>query len=113
PVRHDPVASPLSGPITISPEVISNGGGSSSGGAFTLDDAVGEVSAAGQQTGGQFTFDGGFWNVPQDFSPPCSSVIALHSGNGAINSTDSVIRMLVGPVDSPFPAPLTTGPGGQ
>jgi hypothetical protein len=64
---------PLTGTVTISPEVISGGGGSSSGGAFTLDDTLGETSAAERQSGGNFTFDGGFWNMPQDFSNPTST----------------------------------------
>ncbi|MBK8465325.1 MAG: hypothetical protein IPL32_05795 [Chloracidobacterium sp.] len=42
-----------------------------------------------------------------------NEVIALHSGNGTVNTTDNLIKMLVGPLDSPFPAPFTTGPGGQ
>jgi len=63
---NNPPSQPAPGPISSS--VISGGGGSSSGGSLTLDGTVGETSAATQRAAGTFTLDGGFWNMPQDFS---------------------------------------------
>ena len=47
----------------IDPQLIAGGGGTSTGGNFRLDATVGEVGAANAQIGGQFTLNGGFWNM--------------------------------------------------
>ncbi len=54
----------------ISPYVISGGGGTNAGGSFSLEATLGEPTAANTLSGGLFTLDSGFWNVPQDFSAP-------------------------------------------
>jgi hypothetical protein len=52
------------GPIDRS--VIAGGGGNSTGGRFSVDGTIGEVSAAKTQSGGTFTLNGGYWNTPQN-----------------------------------------------
>jgi hypothetical protein len=56
-----PNGGPTPGPLDRS--VIAGGGGKSTGGNFTVEGTVGEVSAGNAQGGGQFVLNGGFWNA--------------------------------------------------
>jgi hypothetical protein len=49
------------GPFTITKSVIAGGGGTSSGGTFTLDGTIGQAAAGTTSTGGNFSLTGGFW----------------------------------------------------
>lgn len=49
------------GSFTITKSVIAGGGGTSSGGTFTLDGTIGQSAAGTTSTGGDFSLTGGFW----------------------------------------------------
>jgi len=53
----------VAGPITytIDKNVVSNGGGAASGGAFTLNGTVGQGADMIPMSGGTFTLSGGYW----------------------------------------------------
>ncbi len=71
----------------INPYVVSGGGGTSVGVNFSLDGTVGEPSATNTLIGGTFTLDGGFWNVPQNFSttPTPTPTPSPTAANGTIS----------------------------
>src|SRR5258708_25375857 len=68
----------------IAPYVIAGGGGTSASGNFTLDGTMGEPSAADTQSGGGFTFNGGFWNMPPGLSPTLAPVINMKGDSVSI-----------------------------
>ena len=53
-------AADLSGGYTIAWHSVDGGGGTSTGGAYTLDGSVGQPDA-GRQSGGAYSVAGGFW----------------------------------------------------
>jgi hypothetical protein len=44
---------------------IDGGGGTSTGGGYSLSGTIGQPDAGGPLTGGNFTLNGGFWALPQ------------------------------------------------
>jgi hypothetical protein len=44
---------------------IDGGGGTSTGGGYSLSGTIGQPDAGGPLTGGNFTLNGGFWVLPQ------------------------------------------------
>lgn len=65
---------------------VDSGGGTSTGGAFTLSGTIGQPDT-GDMTGGDFALSGGFWpgaaSVPG--TPPCVGDL---NGDGEINGAD-------------------------
>lgn len=59
------------------------GGGTSTGGAFTLSGTVGQHDAGGPMTGGAFSLTGGFWAA--DLGEPC---IGDFNHDGTVNTLD-------------------------
>lgn len=63
-VAAKPAGAPLAlqgAGFTIDPYVVAGGGGSSTGGGFTLDGTIGQPAAGGDLTGGTFSLNSGFW----------------------------------------------------
>jgi hypothetical protein len=52
-------------PYSIDWHTIDGGGGTSTGGPFTLSGTIGQHDASGPMTNGQFSVIGGFWVLPQ------------------------------------------------
>jgi hypothetical protein len=48
---------------------IDGGGGSSSGGGFTINGTIGQADA-GAMSGGSYAIEGGFWSLPQVIQTP-------------------------------------------
>jgi hypothetical protein len=48
------------GPYTLNPQVIANGGGRATGGAFEIEASIGQHDASNPQTGGVFEISAGF-----------------------------------------------------
>lgn len=51
------------GPYTIAWDTLDAGGGTSSGGSFTIRDTIGQPEPPGPATGGAFTLVDGFWSL--------------------------------------------------
>ena len=60
-------------PFSIDWYTIDGGGGTSSGGGFTLSGTIGQPDA-GVLSGGGFTLTGGFWAIAGAQDGPCSAV---------------------------------------
>ena len=64
---------------------IDGGGGTSTGGAFSLDGTIGQPDA-GHMTGGNFTLDGGFWGIIGSIQTPGSPLL-----NVFLTTTNTVV----------------------
>jgi hypothetical protein len=61
---------------------LSGGGGTSTGGVYTVSGTIGQPDAGGAMTGGNFSLTGGFWSlisVVQTLGAPTLTI--THSGN--------------------------------
>ena len=76
------LAAPALAQYTIPWHTIDGGGGTSSGGGYTLSGTIGQADAGGVLTGGAYTLVGGFW---AGFTEPCP---ADFDGNGVANVND-------------------------
>jgi hypothetical protein len=79
-----PAAAQIGGPFDLTWNTFDGGGGTSSGGAFTLMGTIGQPDA-GVMTGGAFELRGGFWPGAGGATPPC---VADFNGDSAVNSQD-------------------------
>ena len=74
----------LAGPgYAIDWHTIDGGGGTSTGGVYTLSGTIGQPDASGPATGADHTLTGGFWASPA--APPC---LADLDGNGLLDLAD-------------------------
>jgi hypothetical protein len=65
---------------------ISGGGGTSSGGNFSLSGTIGQTDA-GSMTGGSYSLDGGFWSIANVVQTPGAPLLTISvSGNNYILS---------------------------
>ncbi len=69
-------------PFAIDWYTIDGGGGTSSGGNFTLSGTIGQPDAGPTMSGGSFTLTGGFWAATPTGSscPPCPADYDLDGG---------------------------------
>jgi len=72
-------------PFAIEKSVIAGGGGTSTGGSFTLSGTIGQHDAGSTMTGGNFTLTGGFWAGSGSAS---SRLCADQNGDGLVTPTD-------------------------
>jgi hypothetical protein len=63
-------------PFDISWYTIDGGGGSSSGGTFSLSGTIGQPDA-GHMSGGNFTLDGGFWGIFAAVQTPGAPLLTI------------------------------------
>ena len=62
---------------------IDGGGGTSTGGSFTLSGSVGQPDAGAAMTGGGFTLVGGFWAAPMAVQTPgAPALTVMRAGPG-------------------------------
>jgi len=57
-------------PYAINWHTIDGGGGTSTGGVYTVTGTIGQPDAGGPMTGGQFSLIGGFWALPTLIQTP-------------------------------------------
>jgi len=93
------------GTYVITQSVISNGGGTSSGGTFGLTGTTGQSVAGGALTGSPYSVTSGFWSSPAAVDAGQgleSDVAGRPSGDGVLQSNDvnQVKRFLIG-LDQP------------
>jgi hypothetical protein len=64
---------------------VSGGGGTSTGGVFSVSGTIGQHDAGGPMTGGNFSLTGGFWSlIAVVQTPGAPTLIATHSGASVI-----------------------------
>ncbi|MEP6789446.1 MAG: carboxypeptidase-like regulatory domain-containing protein [Acidobacteriota bacterium] len=84
-----PALAQSGGPFEITKSVIAGGGGSASGGTFTLDATLGESFGGTVLTGGNFSLGSGFWAngiVPAAANVAVSGRVSTPDGRGLRNA---------------------------
>ncbi len=56
---------------------INGGGGTSTGGLYTITGTIGQPDAGGPMTGGLFSLTGGFWALPQAVQTPGAPTLTI------------------------------------
>jgi len=75
---------------------VSGGGGTSTGGGYSVNGTIGQPDAGGAMTSGNYSLTGGFWSlitVMQTVGSPTLTV--SHSGNGVIVSWPNTDRLIL------------------
>jgi hypothetical protein len=68
---------------------IAGGGGTSTGGVYSVSGTIGQHDAGGPMSGGNYSVTGGFWSLIQVVQTPgAPTLIITHVGNQAIVSWD-------------------------
>jgi len=67
---------------------IDGGGGTSTGGDFSLSGTIGQHDAGGPMTGGDFSLTGGFWVGTGGGTNPCGTCVADYNQDGGIDGGD-------------------------
>ncbi len=79
-------------PYTINSYTIDGGGGTSSGGVYSVSGTIGQPDASTTpMTSGQYSVTGGFWSLYAVQTPGAPLLAITHSGNQAIVSWDSSV----------------------
>lgn len=79
------------GTLDLSWHTIDGGGGTSTGGTFSISGTIGQCDAGMALTGGSFGLVGGFWAAPAVLSaPPCP---ADFDGSHVVNGIDLAILL--------------------
>ena len=65
---------------------IAGGGGTSTGGVFSVSGTIGQADASGAMSGGQYSVTGGFWSLYAVQTPGAPLLTITHVGNQAIVS---------------------------
>ena len=69
---------------------INGGGGTSTGGVYSVSGTIGQPDAGGPLTGGQYSLTGGFWALPaavQATGAPTLTIVPATPGNATISWT--------------------------
>jgi hypothetical protein len=70
---------------------IAGGGGSSTGGVYSLNGTIGQPDASKAMTGGNYSLTGGFWSLYAVQSAGAPLLVITRAGNHAIVSWDPTI----------------------
>jgi hypothetical protein len=70
---------------------VAGGGGTSTGGVYTVTGTIGQPDASGTMTGGNYSLTGGFWAIYAVQTPGAPLLTITHIGNKAIVSWDPTI----------------------
>jgi hypothetical protein len=69
---------------------IDGGGGTSTGGVYSVSGTLGQPDAGGPMTNGQYSVTGGFWSLIKVVQTPGAPLLSItHAGNPAIVSWQS------------------------
>jgi hypothetical protein len=77
------------GPYELSWYTIDGGGGTSSGGSFTLSGTIGQPDAGGPLVGGNYALTGGFWSIVSALQTPGAPFLSVTRNlvTGAVSVT--------------------------
>ena len=70
---------------------VSGGGGTSTGGVYSISGTIGQHDAGGAMSGGNYSVTGGFWSLYAVQTPGAPLLIITHVGNQAMLSWDSSV----------------------
>lgn len=94
---------------------IDGGGGTSTGGVYSVSGTIGQPDARGLMTNGQFSVIGGFWVLPQviqTVDAPTLTIAPAASGNALISWTPNTPGFLLQETWSLSPANWTNSVSG-
>ena len=70
---------------------VAGGGGTSTGGVYSLSGSIGQPDASNAMTNGQYSVTGGFWSLYAVQSPGAPTLIITYAGNQAIVSWSPLV----------------------
>jgi hypothetical protein len=74
------------GPYDLSWYTIDGGGGTSSGGSYTLSGTIGQPDAGGPMVGGSYSLTGGFWSIVSAIQTPGAPFLTVtRNANGSVS----------------------------
>ncbi len=106
----------LAQPFSIDWTTVDGGGGTSTGGVYSVSGTVGQPDASGAMSGGNYTLTGGFWALPalvQTSGAPTLSVAPAASGFALISWTPDTPGFVLQESLSPSPSGWTNSPSGS
>lgn len=94
---------------------IDGGGGSSTGGVYSVSGTIGQPDAGTPMTNGQFSVTGGFWVLPtviQVIGAPTLSIVPAAPGSATLSWTPNTAGFVLQESWSLAPANWTNSPSG-
>jgi hypothetical protein len=94
---------------------IDGGGGTNTGGVYSITGTIGQADASGPMTNGQYSVTGGFWVLPgviQISGAPSLSILSVGPGQAKISWTPNTPGFLLQETFSLSPANWTNSPSG-
>ncbi|MBP9901633.1 MAG: hypothetical protein V9H26_18840 [Verrucomicrobiota bacterium] len=94
---------------------IAGGGGTSTGGVYSLSGTIGQLDASGPLTNGQYSVTGGFWALPtaiQATNAPTLSIVPATPGNATIAWSPNTPGFVLQETWALSPANWTNSPSG-
>ena len=94
---------------------IDGGGGTSTGGVYSLSGTIGQPDAGGPLTNGQYSVTGGFWALPsavQTVGAPLLTIVPAAPGQATISWTPATPGFVLQESWSLSPAAWTNSPSG-
>ncbi len=95
---------------------IDGGGGTSTGGVYSVSGTIGQPDAGGPMTNGQFSVTGGFWALPtavQGTNAPTLTIVPATPGNATISWTPNTPGFVLQETWVLSPANWTNSPSGS
>lgn len=100
---------------TIDWYTVDGGGGTSTGGVYSVSGTIGQPDAGGPMTNGQYSVAGGFWALPtavQVTNAPTLTIVPATPGNVTISWTPNTPGFVLQETWSLSPANWTNSPSG-
>lgn len=101
--------------FNIDAHTIAGGGGTSTGGVYSVSGTIGQPDAAGPLTNGQYSVTGGFWALPvavQTTNAPLLTIVPAAPGQATISWTPATPGYVLQETFSVSPAVWTNSPSG-
>ena len=95
---------------------IDGGGGTSTGGVYSVSGTIGQPDAGGPMTNGQYSVTGGFWVLPtviQTGGAPTLTIVPATPGNATISWTPNTPGWILQETWVLSPANWTNSPSGS
>ena len=92
-----------------------DGGGTSTGGVYSVSGTIGQPDAGGPMTNGQYSVTGGFWALPtavQVTGAPTLTIVPATPGNATISWTPNTPGFVLQQTAVLSPANWTNSPSG-
>ena len=95
---------------------IAGGGGTSTGGVYSVSGTIGQPDAGEPMSGGQYSVTGGFWTLPTAVQVPAAptlSIVPATPGNATISWSPATPGFVLQETWALSPANWTNAPSGE